>query len=998
MELNSFAEKKAEEAVKLFAFQGINLPLIKDKLAVILAKIGANGIFDEYTKHDVSHVNGVLSLLDKIIPSQTKEIMTGADWLMITLAVYFHDMGMFVSKEEYEARNTNSEYVDFKTSLLSKVDLKDKLLAMTSDNRERFMYQEFVRHNHGRRVKSWIENTGDIVSKGFQTELSEMLKGFDNELKESLALICESHQVDDLDIDALDVNKAFGSSDEETSNLLYVSLLLRTADLLHITHDRTPSTEYNVIDVKDPFSQTEWVKQHSVKQVNIYYDKDEEGSIDKTKQPSKFEVQASFYDPVAFFSFDSYLNYAEKEIEKNHHIYDKVKGRTTKAYNYPWIGINRDKIVGKGFETRKLYFEIDKKKILDLLMGHTLYNDTTVVLRELVQNGIDACRMFNSTLKSTAHYEPKIKISYDKAKHELKVQDNGTGMSRDTIFKHLLRVGCSRYQDPDFINEHPTFHSISHFGIGLLTCFMVCDDVDIYTKEAGGVARLLQIKDLHGNFIMRDEKTDSEILEGKHGSTFILRLRPSIDTKDFKTIVKKWIVLPSMQVTYSVDGNEEKVGFDSAKEYIYAQLASQGIMESDANYKVDVVKENGIEVTSLLKKDPLTKVWRLCDNHDFDISRDAPLVGTCIEGVRVTSYTPGFKNFAYVSIANCLGENAPYTNVARTNIERGVKYDNMLRAVYRSFLKIVDDQTRDLAASYSLTWASAEISYVLNKMAEDNFGRNCILSQEIFDECVKEISFLTIEDQTARKLLSLKDFPNKVWTIENRAYNAATDIMREVKDSSHTAMKILGECTENFCADDAVECVFPNQYTTSYVDNLFYSDFEISSLNGDRIHRKLCICRKRKEKVGKSNWMIINVSRRASRRVAENKIFIPLSKDSFDYSKNKDDFAILSSKVCILIPETPFYEVVKRIFESFDKLNNRRADDLSYFIIHYIHVLSKKKNEDVRRYIDSQDEFTESFWNGLPITKQEFLDAIPVNPISVFSNDVYYTHEEDLYF
>lgn len=58
----------------------------------------------------------------------------------------------------------------------------------------------------------------------------------------------------------------------------------------------------------------------------------------------------------------------------------------------------------------------------------------------------------------------------------------------------------------------------------------------------------------------------------------------------------------------------------------------------------------------------------------------------------------------------------------------------------------------------------------------------------------------------------------------------------------------------------------------------------------------------------------------------------------------------------------------------------------------------KKKNEDVRRYIDSQDEFTESFWNGLPITKQEFLDAIPVNPISVFSNDVYYTHEEDFYF
>lgn len=996
MELKSFAEKKAEEAVKLFAFRGINLPLIKEKLAVILSKIGANGIFDEYTKHDISHVDGVLNLLDKIIPSKTKDVMTGADWLLITLAVYFHDMGMFVSKEEYEGRDSNKEYLDFKTSLLDNVNLNDKLQAMTEDKRDRFIYQEFVRHYHGKRVKSWIENTGDIVSKGFQTELKEMLNGLDDELKESLALICESHQVDDLDIDALDVSKAYGATDEETANLLYVSLLLRTADLLHITHDRTPSTEYNVIDVKDPLSQTEWVKQHSVKQVSIYYDKDKEGNIDQTKIPSKFEVQACFYDPIAYFSFDSYLNYAEKEIAKNHQIYDKGKGRTAKAYNYPWIGINRDKIVGKGFETRKLYFEIDKKKILDLLMGHTLYNDTTVVLRELVQNGIDACRLYNSNLKSTAHYEPKIKISYDSERRELKVQDNGTGMSRDTIFKHLLKVGCSRYQDPDFINEHPSFHSISHFGIGLLTCFMVCDDVDIYTKEADGVTRLLQIKDLHGNFIMREEKTNTEILEGMHGSTFILRLRPTIETKDFKAIVKKWIVLPSVHVIYCTDGVEDTVGFSSAKDFFYDQLASQGITESNTDYKIAIVRENGVEVTSLLKKDPLTKVWRLCDNHDLDFSHDAPPIGTCIEGIRVTSYTPGFKTFTYLSVANCFGENAPYTNVARTSIERGSKYDNMLRAVYRSFLKIIDDQIKDLTNTYSLTWASSEISYALSRMVEDYVGRNRILSQDIFDECVKEIAFLTVEERTSRKLLSLNKFPIKIWTIENKAYNAATDIMREVKDPSHTALKILSECTETF-KEDSADVIFPNQYTTNYVDNLFYSDFEISYLDGDRSHRKLSICWKRKDVSETSNWMIINVSRRYMKRVSESKIFIPLSKDCFDYAVNQKDFAVLSAKICILIPETPFYEVIKKIFLSFDNLNNRKVDVLSSFIIHYVHVLSKKKNEDAKRYVESQDEFTESFWKGLPVTKQEFIDAIPTDTISVFSNEVYYTHEEDLY-
>ena len=89
---------------------------------------------------------------------------------------------------------------------------------------------------------------------------------------------------------------------------------------------------------------------------------------------------------------------------------------------------------------------------------------------------------------------------------------------------------------------------------------------------------------------------------------------------------------------------------------------------------------------------------------------------------------------------------------------------------------------------------------------------------------------------------------------------------------------------------------------------------------------------------------------------------------------------------------------MKKIFVSFDKLNNRKADDLSSFIVHYIHVLSKKKNEDIRRYVESQEEFSETFWQGLPVTKQEFLDAIPTGPITVFSNEAYYTHEEDFYF
>ncbi|WP_427501530.1 HD domain-containing protein [Methylomonas sp. MED-D] len=39
----------------------------------------------------------MLKNLDWIIPEQTKKVMSDADWLMIVLAVYFHDMGMLVT-------------------------------------------------------------------------------------------------------------------------------------------------------------------------------------------------------------------------------------------------------------------------------------------------------------------------------------------------------------------------------------------------------------------------------------------------------------------------------------------------------------------------------------------------------------------------------------------------------------------------------------------------------------------------------------------------------------------------------------------------------------------------------------------------------------------------------------------------------------------------------------------------------------------------------------
>jgi len=41
----------------------------------------------------------------------------------------------------------------------------------------------------------------------------------------------------------------------------YSAVLLRSADLLHVTKDRTPSVMYKTIRFSDPKSVTEWDKQ-----------------------------------------------------------------------------------------------------------------------------------------------------------------------------------------------------------------------------------------------------------------------------------------------------------------------------------------------------------------------------------------------------------------------------------------------------------------------------------------------------------------------------------------------------------------------------------------------------------------------------------------------------------------------------------------------------------------------------------------------------------------
>lgn len=779
--LTTLAERRAEQAEQLPAFSGIKLLHIKRQIAELLSLIGRSDIFDEYTRHDISHIDKMLSILEWLIPDDTKSIMSPSDWLTTVLAIYFHDLGMLVTKQEYKNRNS-SGFLEYRDSVLfggnSGTDYREKLKELSEEEAERFLYQEFVRHKHAERIRYWImgqapEHLG--VTDPVVLQIDSLLKPLDMQFRRDLALVCESHHLDDLNnFKKYKVSQPYGDSDQETVNLQYCALLMRSADLLHMTSDRTPLIVFHTINPTDPLSQKEWAKQIAVKRVRSKIGFNRENQPDEKATRDTIEIFAHFTDKSGFFGLTSFLLYVQNQIQKNYEWTKEANKLQASKYQFPWRFIDDNNIETEGFIPSTFEFTFDQAKILDLLTGHTLYNDTKVVLRELVQNSIDAIRVQHLVNEQgNASPEPgKIEIHWDSHKHILSVKNNGTGMTQDIIEQNLLKVGSSRYQDQNFKRKHPNFSPISRFGIGLLSTFMIADEVEIVTcHPEEEQARLLTLRSVHGKYLIQllDKHIDGIVKQlVPHGTLIRLKVRRSAEIGDVLEIAQRWIVIPGCEVTVTVDDKPpEKVGFCSPKEAISAFLQKLGkLTESDdlassinRKVRVDEQEINGIRVAYALQWSDYFHDWSfLTHPHQTVNDETSLLLGSCIEGIRVEFGTPGFDSFHIVALANATGPNAPKTDVARSGFEVTPERNVMLEAIYTIYCNHIKNELKDLyeKRNFSLTWATKEARYLLGYLLSNSDSKP--LNSELLTRTIQEIPILLIERSNKREVVSPASF------------------------------------------------------------------------------------------------------------------------------------------------------------------------------------------------------------------------------------------------
>lgn len=123
-------------------------------------------------------------------------------------------------------------------------------------------------------------------------------------------------------------------------------------------------------------------------------------------------------------------------------------------------------------------FKVNLGGMIDILANH-LYSSPDVFIRELLQNGTDA--ISGRQLQDTAFHEGRIDISIVPGK-SMTFTDNGTGLTEAEIHKFLAVIGQSSKRDLQTGKILEDY--IGRFGIGMLSCFMVTNEITLQTRSA----------------------------------------------------------------------------------------------------------------------------------------------------------------------------------------------------------------------------------------------------------------------------------------------------------------------------------------------------------------------------------------------------------------------------------------------------------------------------------------------------------------------------------
>jgi hypothetical protein len=399
-------------------------------------------IFPFYTRHDAHHCFRVLLRMQEILDKDCFEPssaihLTADETLLLICAAYGHDLGMAVFPNE-------------KKELFTQLNLE-----FNEDWKSNPSLHNYLRKNHS-------ERGGDYISKHV-TDLT-----IPQNLVFMLHKLMEAHNltINELDIE---LNKRFSAGSEEI-NLKQLACILCIADSIEFSETRVVDGVLDLIKTRLVQSEDKDLLlsfHHNMQGICI-------GDGVAVAKDGKIIFTGTFSDPdtmsLAHNTIDLIENWIHGYIDIDFQSHKKrliIRGDSI---------IRQLNIVGYDFE--RIGIRIKKEHIIDLISSNATWtSDKAIVVRELLQNSVEACRY--RQFHSSNSYQPQIKVFLNNTDRTVEIQDNGCGMSRNIILNNFLNVGNSRSFDPSYSTEK--YSSLARFGIGFWSIFTIAEKAIIIT-------------------------------------------------------------------------------------------------------------------------------------------------------------------------------------------------------------------------------------------------------------------------------------------------------------------------------------------------------------------------------------------------------------------------------------------------------------------------------------------------------------------------------------
>jgi hypothetical protein len=468
--LNALSSKASARQDTDFNFIG-NLDNFHQVIRAIVGQI--NILFPEYTPHDNQyHLKNLFHVSDKILGNEQIELMNSTELFILACSLYGHDWGMAVSDPEKHYIVTGQSPEGMTDKLRSSLEW-DRRLFCTFASKHNLplhnindigdinlsLWQEYIRQTHATRSS---------------VRTKQYFETLDSAVADAISRVCESHSLKFEQLKDPHYPTIFSVLSEEV-NLRALAVYLRLIDLFDFAQDRTPYVLWKYVAPRNPISAMEWAKHRSLHPI----------TCPRYLEGRSIRVDGSTDDHEVFAALEDLHQYCEIQLKGCNDILSRMNDsrHNLGIYSLEWH------VAPRGFRPVSIQFEFDRANMFDILSDEVYQGDCYVFLRELLQNSIDAIRFRRAMLQSKSYPYQDVGVIRFTVEHRedgyiiVTCTDDGIGMDEYVVRNYLAIAGKSYYRSPDFEREGIYFDPISRFGIGILSCFMVADLVEIETYK-----------------------------------------------------------------------------------------------------------------------------------------------------------------------------------------------------------------------------------------------------------------------------------------------------------------------------------------------------------------------------------------------------------------------------------------------------------------------------------------------------------------------------------